>query len=194
MSSKSQSAVRLVAEKYAKALSSSVKSEAEWLEIKKNANNFLDIVGGMPELRVFLKAKNFSVKQKSAVLSEIAEKEGFCESFKNFIKLICENNRSANLKEIFSALDKEILRKDGKTPVLIITASPISDGEKDNILSALKKRIKGELVVKTQIDPELLGGFYMRTDQIAADASVKTQIKKLLQSVREGTGYDDSSV
>lgn len=63
----------------------------------------------------------------------------------------------------------------------ITSAVPLNEETKSKILSKVQEITAGTLEITEKIDPTLIGGFIVRTDDKQIDASVASQLDNLKQ-------------
>ncbi len=105
-------------------------------------------------------------KQQSAVL-------------KAFVLLLAKQRVLKRAPEIMRAFERLARKHEGITDVVITTAQKLSDATYESIAAQF-----GEDVEYTeQIDPSLLGGFIVKTENKIFDGSLRTQLSRLQDSL-----------
>jgi len=61
----------------------------------------------------------------------------------------------------------------------VISAAPLSEANKQQIISEVKKAAGGEVMLQTKVDPSLIGGFVLKVGDRQIDTSIATDLKKL---------------
>jgi F-type H+-transporting ATPase subunit delta len=98
-----------------------------------------------------------------------------------FIELITKKGREALLVDIADAFEKQVYEYKGITQMTIISAVPLSEDVKAKILAKTKSLATGSVEVSEKVDPSIIGGFIVRTDDKQIDASVANQLNNLKQ-------------
>lgn len=102
---------------------------------------------------------------------------------KAFLELITKKGREAYLLDMAFAFEKQVNQHKGITPIKLTTAVPLSESLKNRILDEVKKLSNGTFETTEIVDPEIIGGFVVRTDGKQIDVSVATQLKEMKQSL-----------
>ena len=78
-------------------------------------------------------------------------------------------------------MENEILASKNQVKVELSVAHQLPDNLLDSISIELKKILEKDIILKTKIDPEILGGFVATTDSLIIDGSIKNHLIKLLK-------------
>src|SRR4030042_2500668 len=77
----------------------------------------------------------------------------------------------------------------GRETADVITAIPLGDEEKERLQKRLAMITRKEVVITTQVDPDIMGGLVARVGDQLIDGSVRTRLKELRKSlVKAGLG------
>lgn len=153
-------------------------------------NNQVDVVlDDMKYLSVVAKEyRDFQLLVKSPVINSDKKIQIFNELFgefqqisRMFIELITKKGREVFLLEIADSFEVQVNKYKGITPLTITSAVPLSEASKNKILSKVQGIASGTLEITEKIDPTLIGGFIVRTDDKQIDASVVSQLDNLKQ-------------
>jgi len=120
------------------------------------------------------------IKACSAVLGD----EPMADELARFMKLVIEKGRVQYLRLIFKSFLERYLKSRNIHIVYLTTAVASEDLEK-KITEIVKKRTGGTVVLRANVDPDIIGGFVFRCEDLMLDASVKTQIDKIRQQFIE---------
>ena len=171
------------AKKYAKALFDAV--EPDSLESVREAVNAL--AGAWQEsteLRAALLNPATAVKERIAVAQDMA---GIAaagnESLKNFASILAENGRLNILPSIAENFSDLIDRLKEVSRLEIISAFPMSDEEKEKVLSEVRKSAGSLAAVEWSVDAELLGGRVIKSGDKLLDASLSGSLDKAKQAL-----------
>ncbi|EKY27663.1 ATP synthase subunit delta, sodium ion specific domain protein [Clostridium celatum DSM 1785] len=62
---------------------------------------------------------------------------------------------------------------------IVKTTIPLEEYEYNSLVDKLEKKYKKEIILKKIVDPEILGGIYVRIGNDVLDGSVKTRLDDL---------------
>jgi F-type H+-transporting ATPase subunit delta len=137
------------------------------------------------QVSVYLSDPAFSNEQRFEFLTGLFDKAGAKilggkdKRGTNFLKLLLEYRRVAVLPEIaehFEALKAEV---ENIVDVVVSSASPISDKQKDTIGKALRERLGRDVSIETEIDENLIGGAVIRAGDVVIDGSLRARLEGL---------------
>lgn len=98
---------------------------------------------------------------------------------KNLVKLLVQNNRLAVVPEMVEMFQK---LKDESQQILkvhVTSAFALNPTQEKNIADALKARFGREIVITSEMDPEMIGGVHIRAGDTVIDGSVKGRLRQL---------------
>ncbi|XZF13595.1 ATP synthase F1 subunit delta [Chitinophagaceae bacterium MMS25-I14] len=100
---------------------------------------------------------------------------------KAFIKLLLSKGREANLAEIATAFISQYKELKNIKTVKLTTAGPVNDTVKNAILQKLQGSMPAQNTIdlKTEINPDLIGGFVLQMDDKLIDASVRRDLNDI---------------
>lgn len=114
---------------------------------------------------------------KSDVLAEIAG--GSNELVGNFVRLVAEKGRAAELGEIVAELDALVAAEEQILDVELTTAHELSDEEFGRILGRIEEQSGRKVQASRQVDPDLIGGIVLQAGSMRLDASVRGRLERL---------------
>lgn len=135
-------------------------------------------------------SRDFNVFLKSPIISPDKKQEVFDRTFdmfhvltSKFIALVVKNRREDLLPKIaadFIAMFKE---ERGMAEVTITSAMKLDQSVIDSIMVKVKPALPGQVTIKEEINPALIGGFVVRFGNTRIDASISHQFDLLKQSL-----------
>jgi F-type H+-transporting ATPase subunit delta len=114
---------------------------------------------------------------KADVLSEVAA--GSDEIVVNFLRLIAEKGRAAELAEIVDELDALVAASEGTIDVELTTATELSDEEFGRILGRIEAASGRKVQAERKVDAGLIGGIVLQAGSMRLDASVRGRLERL---------------
>ena len=136
-----------------------------------------DAFANAPELRALLENPEMESHVKADVLAQVAE--GADELVVNFLRLIAEKGRAAELGEIVDELDVLVAREKRILDVELTTATQLSDDEFDRILGQIESASGRKVQAERKVDPDLIGGIVLQAGSMRLDASVRGRLERL---------------
>ena len=143
------------------------------------------------ELEMFLVGLNQTHKGWNFFLSPVvpqSEKEGVLQELKNlfstthlFLLLLVRQGRLGYVKDIVEELDRMLQKLSGEVEVRLDSAYALRPGVAQDVGAILEEKWKQRIKLKTNLCPELIGGFVARGPNRILDASLVGQLEALKQ-------------
>lgn len=170
----------------------SVRYALALLKGAQEANNETEVYNCMQSLfNAFLEVKPLREAMNNPTLSKGQKNQLLLTVFQNevptilkrFITLVLNESRE-ELLQFMAASYITLYRKDkniisGK----LITATEVTP-EMEQKMADMIKKTNGTVEFETKVDPEIIGGFILEYDTYRMDASVKSELNKLLVSLK----------
>jgi len=162
---------------YANALFEAAKQKRHLDEVRSELREFLESVEQIPELRELLLSPQVDPAHKLGALAAILADAD--ELVRNFLLLVTEKGRAAELDEIVREFDALVAAEEGVLDVELTTAVELSDSEAQRWLGQIEQVSGRRLRASRRVDPGLIGGFVLRAGSHRADASVRGRLEGL---------------
>jgi len=101
----------------------------------------------------------------------------------NFVKILAKKGLLAKADKIMADYAGYYNQQQGILPVLAKTAQPLSESEKKEIISRLKKSTGKEIELENQVDKSLIGGLVLKIGDTLVDGSLNNQLLRLKQKL-----------
>lgn len=101
------------------------------------------------------------------------------EAVSGFLALLAQNGRMKLLPEIAGLFEQFRAEAEQIVRATITSAAPMTQGELDTLVSALKRRFGREVEVESRIDESLIGGAVIDTGELVIDGSLKGKLSRL---------------
>lgn len=133
-----------------------------------------------PRLRAVVLNPAIEASARHKVVSGVVGALGVSPSVGNLVRLLADRDRLVLLPQVVQAYEALVDAEVGRTRVRIQTAAQLGNAEKAE-LAELAKRLVGadQVVVTTEVDPELLGGVVLDAGGTVWDGSVRTQLARM---------------
>jgi F-type H+-transporting ATPase subunit delta len=171
----------LIANRYAKALMKLTEGQPA---LSEKALGFLQACSElfeMPEAKMVLKSPVMPSDLKKAVLNFVAQKTDSAKDLGGFADQVVDAGRTTLLPEIFKAYKHMLDEKRGVAEATVITAEPISDAIKKELVGALEKIFQKKITVQSEIDKDVLGGVVVRVGNYTIDLSLKNRLNSVAE-------------
>ncbi len=176
-----------VARRYATALVQLTAEEGTLGEVEKDLARVAALVTESPELGDMLTNAAFKAEERRAVLDVVLGRLGVHRHTRNFMFVLNDRNRLAALSAIVDAFGDLSDVRTGRVRAHVTSAKGL-DAASIKTLRDHLQNITGakEVIVREDVDPELLGGIVTRIGDLVLDGSVRTQLQLLRDQLVAG--------
>ena len=149
-------------------------------EMQTLYQSYIDV----PELRFTIDNPMLGKDKKKALLTTAMGKKPSELSCK-FVALVLQEGRESTLQFMAASYitlyrkQKNIIR--GK----LTTATVVSPDTEAKMRKMVEQRTQGTVEFKTEVNPDLIGGFILEYDTYRMDASVKTKLNAILTQLKK---------
>jgi F-type H+-transporting ATPase subunit delta len=102
----------------------------------------------------------------------------------NFLGVLAQNRRLAQLPAIIRAFRMLAASHRGETSAEVTSAHPLTDDQVDALKQQLRTRIGSDVAVDLSVDPSLLGGLVVKIGSQMIDSSIKTRLNSLAHAMK----------
>ena len=166
---------------YARALYDAARDKGNVGAVQEELGDFVAAVRDVPELRAILRNPQIDPRAKSAAIEAISG--GMQDVVRNFLRLLAEKGRIAEVEEIARELDRLVAREQGELQVELTTAQELSDEEASRIVDQIAKASGRKVEATRSVDPGLIGGIVLQAGSFRLDASVRGRLNRLRQDL-----------
>ena len=167
---------------YASALFSAAKDQSRLAQVHEELADFVAATRDVPELRALLENPEIDHRTKQAALGELLA--GGEEIVRNFLLLLIEKGRAAELEEITREFEALVAAEEKRLAVDLTTAYELSDDDAKQILAQIEKQSGRHIEATRSVDPDLIGGFVLRAGSMLVDSSVRGRLERLRQDLK----------
>ena len=177
----------LIASRYAKALLKLVDETGNGELVVQQVQVLQDALGSVPELRRAVDDLQAVTPDQKTALFETVLSEGGTSSgimapeLRSFIGLLGRNGRIGEIRLIFNSFISEYYKSRGIVRGRLVFPSEegaTRDGKalEERIRNMIESRSGKKLLLKTEVDESLIGGFLLEVEDQLLDASVSHQL------------------
>ncbi len=139
---------------------------------------------GESDLIKVLAAGHHTLANRRAILNAVLGRIGADPNVRKFLELVLQRGRISGIEQIY--LHYRDLADDaaGRIRATVKSAAALDPSAQNRIKSALEKATGKQVLLETEVDPELIGGLVAHVGSITLDRSVRTSLDKLRSSLR----------
>lgn len=171
----------IIASRYAEALLKLVDETGGGEAVIVQVQHLCKVLDNIPDLRrALVDVAAVSADRKVSLLeASLPEGEKLCPELEKFINLLVKNGRIGDIRLIFNSFvtawykSRNIVR--GKLSVPVYSDSTPALEQK--LREIIESRTGSKLLMATEVNPDLIGGFVFEVEDMLLDASVSHQLE-----------------
>jgi F-type H+-transporting ATPase subunit delta len=167
----------VIARTYARALFEAAKDAGRIDEVRDQLTTFVEGVDEVPELRSLIRNPELDPPTKAAALDAVLE--GADELIRNFVRVVTEKGRAAQLDEIAREYEVLVAAEEQILSVELTTAYELSDDEAAAIVKQIEEASGQRVEAARTVDPDLIGGLVLKAGSLEVDSSVRGRLDRL---------------
>ncbi|HXE08466.1 MAG TPA: ATP synthase F1 subunit delta [Acidobacteriaceae bacterium] len=145
--------------------------------------DFADTVSGSRDLRELLENPSIEQASKLNVLDAIRKRLGMYTQVRNFLAVILEHGRLAELNDILEQY-REIADADsGAVEAKIVTARRLNDADRAQLEAQVTRMAGAKVRASYAEDASLIGGAVVEIGSTIYDGSVRAQLQQLKEQL-----------
>lgn len=135
------------------------------------------------ELEETLSNPAFPRADRRRILQAILQRIGASHDTTVFVMLLLDGERVAVLPAISREVDAMLDARAGRVKAEVVSAQPLTPAQTTQIKTSLEQLSGRSVQLQTKEDPALLGGVVAKVGDVVYDGSVRTQLRRLRESI-----------
>ena len=177
---------RAVARRYAVALADVVSSRGETQEVREELAGWDEMLRSNAQLLEVFRHPAIPYERKRGVLEELIGRTRPRPTTANFLKVLLQNHRLAELSEVATQFAEELDRRSNVVTAQVTTARPLSPDAQESLRVRLGQLTGSTVRLQFEVDEELIGGVVTRIGSTLYDGSVRGQLQQMKQRMVGG--------
>lgn len=136
------------------------------------------------ELRALIRNPEVGREQIGKVAAGLGQALGLSELTRNFLGVLAENRRVAELPAMIRAFHAIAAAQRGEVTAEVASAHSLTDAQIAALETKLRAREGRTVKLKTRVDPDLLGGLVVTVGSKRIDGSIRTRLNSLAQAMK----------
>lgn len=171
-----------IARPYARAVFSKALDEEGGLEKWSRMLGALALTVSNDRVKAALENPRLTTADEAKTLSGLLDDE-LSEGGRNFVSVLAEYGRLNLLPQIWELYELLKANHEKTMDVEVISAFEVTDEEKEQLMSSLKRKLQREINIDARVEQSLLGGVIIRAEDTVIDSSVRGKLNKLSQAL-----------
>lgn len=172
-----------VATTYAEALHLSAIDGGAVEDVRRDLGAFAEAMEENSELGHVLVNPEIETRAKKAAVESLTD--GAHPLVRNFLQLLLDRGRMADLAEISAAFAERVASAAGRIDVHALTAIPLDDALRARIVERITQQTGLQVDLTEQVDPSIVGGIVLRVGELVLDASLRQKLDDLRRSLEQ---------
>lgn len=172
-----------VAKRYARALLELGKADGQYVRYGQELKDLAASFDGAGEIVKALLSPAFPLRLRQGMVDKIIKNAGLSPLVANFVHLLMDKGRLADLPDIAEAYNVLSDAEKGVVRAQLTSANPLDLKEVEAIRVSLSKFTGKTVELSLAEDPGLIGGLVAKLGDLTIDGSVRTQINKLSEQL-----------
>lgn len=136
------------------------------------------------DLRALIRNPQVSRGQLAQVMAGLGQHLGLAELTRNFLGVLAENRRLAELPAAIRAFHTIAAAQRGEVTAEVASAHALSDDQLSTLEQKLRAREGRTVKLRPRVDPDLLGGLVVTIGSRRIDSSIRTRLNSLAQAMK----------
>ena len=176
--------IGVISVRYARALLKSATDagieEAVYTEMQTLAKSYVEV----PQLRFTIDNPMLSKDKKETLLLTAVGKQPSALT-KVFIQLVLKEDRENVMQFIANSYVTLYRQQKNVIRGRLITAAAVTSATEQKMRQMVESKTNGTVEFETEVNPDIIGGFILEYDTFRMDASVKTKLNSILNTLKK---------
>ena len=175
--------IGVISVRYARALLKSATDAKIETDVYKEMQTLAKTYSEVPQLRQTIDNPMLSKDTKQALLLT-AVGDSPCELTKAFISLVLKEDRENVMQFIANSYVTLYRQQKNVIRGRLITAAAVSPATEQKMRQMVESKTNGTVEFETEVNPDIIGGFILEYDTYRMDASVKSKLNSILNTLK----------
>jgi F-type H+-transporting ATPase subunit delta len=150
------------------------------------------VLDRQPELETFFRLTSIGQDKKAEMLERIF-KGRTSDLLYQTLRTLNAHDRLGLARALLFALVDLSNQSQGKVPVQVRSAVKLSDRQKASLADVLSRRLKIQPILETEVDPDVLGGLWIRIGDQVFDRTVRFNLNQLRDNILTRSSHEIQS-
>jgi len=178
--------INAITKRYSKALVETGSENGTIETLGKELSAFNKMMSRETQLRLLLESPTLAMEKKAAILGDVLKKMSLTTGIQNFLGLVLENGRIEYIEQITRDYNKYADELAGRVRAKVTSAVRLNKSQETAVREALEKQTGKTIVLSTGVSKSLLGGLKVEIGGTTFDGSLKTQLKRIEDTLKKG--------
>lgn len=172
-----------IARRYAKALIDIAVESGRLDAFMTDLESFHEAEKALPHLMGVLADRFLNLSSRLTVVDQVSSQMGLDPVVGNFLKLLVKKGRISLYRFVLSAYRRYVFELQNKTEAELASAIPVAPFLAEETRKILAKAVGKEIILKTCVQPSLLGGLKLRVGNDVYDGTVRAELERISEKM-----------
>jgi F-type H+-transporting ATPase subunit delta len=173
-----------LAQRYATALFELARDGQKLDRVGQDLAGFVGLMDESADLKRLVESPVISRADQGKAILAVAEKAGVDPLTSRLFGILAEHRRLFALPGIAKAYGLMLATHKGEIAAEVVSAVPLGAAELETLKKSIAAFVGQAVTVETRVDPALLGGVVVRVGSRMLDASLRTKLQQLEQTLK----------
>ncbi|MEM8753420.1 MAG: F0F1 ATP synthase subunit delta [Pseudomonadota bacterium] len=174
-----------VAGRYASAIFELAEESGALDEVEGKLGELKEALKISDDLRALIESPVVSREAQGAAMAAVCDKMGIGAPISSMIGLMASKRRLFVLPDVIEAFEARLAEKRGIVPAEVVSASPLSDGQRAELEATIKKSVGADIALDVTVDEGLIGGLVVKVGSRMIDTSIRSKLAALQTAMKE---------
>lgn len=137
------------------------------------------------DVQFFLEHPHVSDSAKHEFFNNVFS-DKLSKNLMGFLYLMVRNNRESLIIPVLSEFADRVNKRLGKVTAKVVSAKPLTEKQIESVRTLLSMKLSKEVEIKADVDPDVIGGFYILVDGRIFDRTVRTDLNNMTERLKRG--------
>lgn len=171
--------------RYALALYQLAEEKDKVKEYLEELEQIVQLVKSQPKLLEVIEHPEVSTSAKEEIFTNIF-KGNVSEDIFSFLVLLIKKGRISQLEGNCREFENIYLEKNNTVIAKVKTVVDLNEEEKKALIEKLEKKLDKKVLIKSEIDPSIIGGVYVNVNNEVIDGTIKSKLSEMRKIMLKG--------
>ncbi|MCT8159614.1 F0F1 ATP synthase subunit delta [Pseudoruegeria sp. SHC-113] len=174
-----------IASRYATAVFDLAKEAGKIADFESNIADLETALNDSADLRDLISSPLYTRDQQEAGIAAVAKAMKLRPNLANALSLMAQKRRLFVLPQFLAALKALIAEEKGEITADVTAAKKLTKAQEEALAKALKETVGKDVNLNVAVDSALIGGLVVKVGSKMIDTSIRSQLSKLQNSMKE---------
>lgn len=174
-----------IAGRYATAVFELAREEGPVDQLERDVDALTNAHRESADFRDLIRSPVYSRAEQESGMAALADKMGLSNTMTRTLRLMATKRRLFVLPQFLAALRDRIAEEKGEVTAEVVSASPLSDDQRNRLAETLKKQAGRDVKIDMSVDERLIGGLRVKLGSRMIDTSIRSKLDAMQNMMKE---------